>query len=101
MLIYNVTTKLSWPIHEAWLKWMKEKHIPEILATGCFTDARFVRLLDTDEAEGPTYAVQFFAETAEQYQKYLDAHAPLLRKEAMETWGEQFISFRTLMQVVN
>ena len=31
MLIYNVTFQLTWPIDEAWVKWMKEKHIPDVM----------------------------------------------------------------------
>ena len=51
MYIYNVTIQLVWGIHEDWLQWMKTKHIPEVMATGCFTDFRFVRVLEMDETE--------------------------------------------------
>ena len=61
MYIYNVTIQLVWGIHEDWLQWMKTKHIPEVMATGCFTDFRFVRVLEMDETEGPTYATKYFA----------------------------------------
>ena len=61
MLIYNVTTKLHHAIHQAWLSWMKETHIPEVLATGCFEKFQLARILETDEEEGPTYAVQYYA----------------------------------------
>jgi len=101
MFIYNVTTKIAWPIHEAWVQWMKEKHIPDVMNSGCFTDFRFVCLLETDETEGPTYAVQFFAATKADYEHYIEKHAPDLRKDVMNTWGDNFISFRTLMQLVN
>jgi hypothetical protein len=101
MLIYNVTTKISWEMHEAWVAWMKEKHLPEVMATGCFTDMRFVRLLETDETEGPTYAAQFHAENDEQYRKYINDYAPAIRQDVVNNWGSHFISFRSLMEVVN
>ena len=101
MLIYNVTTKVSWEIHEAWVAWMKEKHIPEIMAKGCFLEYRFARLLETDETEGPTYTIQFYAESKEPYRHYIEFHAPALRKDALVTWGDQFIGFRSLMELVN
>ncbi|HAK12809.1 MAG TPA: DUF4286 domain-containing protein, partial [Chitinophagaceae bacterium] len=28
MFIYNVTIMVKWSIHEAWVKWMQEQHIP-------------------------------------------------------------------------
>ena len=101
MIIYNVTTKVHWDIHEAWLAWMKDKHLPEVMASGCFIDMRFVRLLETDETEGPTYAAQFHAANMEDYKRYIEHHAPILRKDVMDNWGNNFISFRSLMEVVN
>jgi len=101
MFIYNVTTKVDWSIHDAWVKWMLEIHIPEVLATGCFDDAKLVRLLEIDEEDGPTYAAQYHAPSKAIYNSYLDKHAPELREKANAEWGNKFIAFRTLMQVVN
>ena len=101
MLIYNVTTKINWRIHEDWVKWMKEKHIPDVMNSGCFTETRFLRLLETDETEGPTYAAQFHADSIAEYNRYLEAFAPLLRKDVLTNWGDNFISFRSLMEVVH
>jgi hypothetical protein len=101
MLIYNVTTKVDHSIHEPWVEWMKAKHIDDVMKSGCFTDFKFVRLLDTDESDGPTYAVQFFAESKADYNRYIEIHAPALREDVMRTWGNKFISFRSLMQVVH
>lgn len=101
MYIYNITIQLAWAIHEDWLDWMKNKHIPEVMSTGCFTDFRFVRVLELDETEGPTYATQYFAATKEDYDRYIEHHATALRKDALDVWGNQFAGFRSLMQVVN
>ena len=101
MLIYNVTTKVSHGINEDWLKWMKEEHIPKILATGMFTDHRMVRVLETDDSEGVTYAVQYFCDNWEQYAEYIKRFAPDLRQKAVDRWGNQIVSFRTLMEVIN
>lgn len=101
MLIYNVTIQVNWSIHEAWVKWMKEKHIPDVMKSGCFTDYRFVRLLETDDTDGPTYAAQYFASTRNNYDHYIELYAPLLRKDASDNWGNNFIGFRSLMEVVH
>ena len=57
-IIYNVTTQSHHSIASQWLQWMKEEHIPDIIATGCFTHAVILRLIEVDETQGPTYAVQ-------------------------------------------
>lgn len=101
MILYNVTVKTDHSIAEAWLQWMKEEHIPEILATGCFTKASILRLLEVDDSEGPTHAVQYFAESKANYNRYLDKFAAELRKKAIQKWGEKFIAFRSVMQVVD
>jgi len=101
MYIYNVTTQLSWAIHPQWLQWMKEEHIPAVVATGCFTHHRMVKLLEVDETEGPTYAVQYFAESLETYRRYITLFSPKLQQQTQKTWGEACISFRSLMEVVH
>ncbi len=100
MIVYNVTSKVTWAIHDAWVQWMKEEHIPEVLATGCFTDAQFFRLLETEEEEGPTYTVQYFANSKELQEAYVAVHAASLRQKAFDKWGNQFIAFRSLMELV-
>lgn len=101
MFIYNVTIKLDNSIHDEWVKWMNETHIPDVMNTGCFEKFVFVRLLETDETEGPTYAVQYYAISKAQYNRYIDLHATKLRKDSMDKWGSKFIAFRTLMEVVS
>jgi hypothetical protein len=100
MLIYNVTTQVTWSIHEAWVKWMREKHLPDVMCSGCFIRVQFVRLLDTDENDGPTYAAQFYAESMERYNVYVEQYAPAMRNDVKDNWGENFISFRSLMEVI-
>ena len=101
MFIYNVTIKIQEPIHEAWLQWLKEEHVPEVLATGCFTNATIVRLLEVDDSEGPTYAVQYVAESKSLYNRYIENFAGILRQKSFDKWGKQFMGFRSLMQVIN
>jgi Domain of unknown function (DUF4286) len=101
MIIYNVTTKVNWAIHDEWLQWMRQEHIPQILETGCFYESRILRLLETDEEEGPTYAVQYHASKAEDYRAYIEHYAATFRQDAQEQWGDQIISFRSVMEVLH
>jgi len=100
MIVYNVTSKVTWAIHDEWLQWMKEEHIPEVVATCCFTHAQFLRLLETEDEEGPTYTVQYVAENKAQQEAYVANHANTLRQKAFAKWGNQFIAFRSIMEVV-
>jgi uncharacterized protein DUF4286 len=100
-VLYNVTIKVSTPIKDEWLKWLQEEHVPEVIGTGCFTHANILRLLEVDDSEGPTYAVQYFAESKALYNKYISNYAPAMRQKSFDKWGDQFIAFRSAMQFVN
>lgn len=101
MIIYNVTTKVNHSIAAEWLTWLKEEHIPDIINTGCFTQAVILHLLDADDEEGITYAVQYHTESKAFYNRYIETHATGMRKKAMDKWGNKFIAFRSIMQVVH
>jgi len=100
MIIYNVTIKVDTSIADAWLPWLLHEHIPEVMQTGCFSSNRVVRLLEVDDSEGPTYAIQYNAESKADYNRYIQLHAATLRDRSYEKWGDRFIAFRSVMQVV-
>ncbi len=101
MIVYNVTIKVDESIATDWINWLKEEHIPAVINTACFTHANVMRLLEVDDEEGPTYAVQYFTDSLEQYQLYIDKHAALMRQMSFDKWGNKFIAFRSVMEVVN
>ena len=101
MIIYNVTIKIQESIKQDWLHWLKEEHIPDVISTGCFTHALILQLLEVDDTEGPTYAVQYFAESKGLYNNYIENHAATMRQKGFDKWGDKFIAFRSVMQVVN
>ena len=100
-IIYNVTIKVQASIQTAWLNWLQQEHIPEVIATGCFTQATILHLLEIDDTEGPTYAIQYVAENKAMYDQYIEKYAPLMRQKSFDKWGDKFIAFRTLMHIVN
>ncbi|GAB4093175.1 DUF4286 family protein [Flaviaesturariibacter terrae] len=101
MLVYNVTIKVAAEIADAWLEWLRKEHAPAIVATGCFESFRVHRLLEQDDSEGPTFAVQYTAAGAGNYERYLSDFADRFRKESFDRWGNRFIAFRSLMEVIH
>jgi hypothetical protein len=100
LIIYNVTIKVEHSIAEEWLQWLKKEHIPDMLNTGCFSNASVLRLLETDDAEGVTYAVQYMAGDKDSYDGYIKRFSESMRRKSMEKWGDKFIAFRTVMEVI-
>jgi hypothetical protein len=101
MIVYNVTIKILPSIETEWLHWQKQEHIPEVMASGCFTEYKFYHLLEHEETDGITYIIQYFASSIENYTRYINEIAPRLRQKILDRWKDQFIAFRTLMEVVN
>jgi hypothetical protein len=101
MIVYNVTSKVSHAIAADWLTWLKAEHIPDLVNTGCFTHAVILHLLEADDEEGITYAVQYHAESRALYNRYMDQFSAEMRKKAIDKWGDKVIAFRTLMQLVH
>lgn len=100
-VIYNVTVKVDASIADAWLQWLQQEHIPSIMQTGCFQSSKIVRLLEVDDSEGPTYAIQYSAESKADYNRYITVHSAAMQKRSYEKWGDRFIAFRSVMQVVS
>lgn len=98
--VYNITIKVQAAIAEDWLRWQKTEHIPEIMSTAMFYDYKLYRLLEQDDAEGPTFITQFFAATKDNYEQYILDFAPSLREKAFTKWGNGFVGFRSVLQSV-
>jgi gamma-glutamylcyclotransferase (GGCT)/AIG2-like uncharacterized protein YtfP len=101
MLIYNVTTNIEESSEDKWVDWMKRKHIPDVLNTGKFVNAKMSKVLVEEDMGGVTYSVQFTVANKELLERYYQEDAPGLRKEANTLFAGRFVSFRTELEVVN
>lgn len=100
MIIYNVTINIDDSVHNEWLEWMRSKHIAEVVGTGCFTQSRILKLIGDMESGGHTYAIQYTANSLNDYNRYNEQYAGRLRNDAIEKFGDKFVAFRTLLEVV-
>ncbi|NNE75783.1 MAG: DUF4286 family protein [Pricia sp.] len=101
MLIYNVTTNIEESVHDEWLHWMQETHIPDVLATGKFLSAKMSKILVEENMGGISYSVQFTTVDRETLQKYYEEDARKLRDDVVKKFPNKFVSFRTEMEVIS
>lgn len=99
MYIYNVTTNIQEDVHDEWVQWMKNEHIPDMLNTGKFLKVLMSRVMVEEQMGGITYSVQYTAQSKEMLQKYYDENAADLRSRSKAFEGK-FVAFRTEMEVV-
>ena len=53
------------------------------------------------KAMAQPYAIQYHAESKAQYNRYIETYAPDMRQKGLDKWGDRFIAFRSVMQIVN
>lgn len=100
MIIYNVTINVDDSIHDEWISWMQQTHIPEVLATGKFLKALMSQVMVKEDLGGTTYSVQYTCESKDILLQYYEEHAPRLREEVYKRFGNKFGAFRTEMEIV-
>mgnify|MGYP001161237651 FL=1 len=98
MIIYSVEISLNKNIHDKWLKWMKDKHISDVMSTGLFIEFSFFKNLLSDEKI--TYTVQYKLKKIEDYQKYQDEFAEKLQNEHNVKFQNQFSAKRKLLEYI-
>ncbi|NNL16146.1 MAG: DUF4286 family protein [Flavobacteriaceae bacterium] len=100
MIIYNVTANIDDSIHEEWLTWIKE-HIPQVLATGNFTEAKLTKVLVEEEMGGVTYSIQYRARSREDLDNYYQNDADRLRTEGLKKFADKMLAFRTELLIID
>lgn len=100
MFLYNVTIGIDQDVEEEWLAWMKEEHIPDVLATGKFVTYKMYKVLHDNNDGSVSYSVQYFAETLDQVVSYLEHFAPALVEKHKQKYGNKHVAFRTLLEEI-
>ncbi len=101
MIIYNVTINVDKDIYPEWLQWMKQVHIPEVMATGCFHEYKICKLLGGDEETGLNIAVQYTAPDMMHYERYKNEFATALQQKTTLKYRDKLAAFRTLLEVLS
>lgn len=99
MILYNVTISVDGRVEKEWFKWMREVHIPEIMATKLFVDHKIYKLLNEVDG-GTTYAVQYFALDMQDINTYMREHADRLQEAHAGRYQTKALAFQTLLEQV-
>lgn len=73
MIRYEVVVTVRDDLRERFEEYFRRKHIPEILATGCFVEIRF------DRSDGGSYRTVYHAATRADLERYLAEHTARFR----------------------
>ena len=99
MIIYNVTVIIDHSVETEWLHWMKSKHIPDVMDTGCFLEYRMSKILSGEHDGGTSYSIQYLCNSMETYNDYVARYSDKLQHEHTQKYQGKFGAFRTLMNI--
>ena len=98
-VIYNVTVKIEKESESAWVQWMRNTHIPDVLATKSFLNAKLNKILFLDESDGITYTVQYMSQDMKTLDRYHKEFASKLQKDLVTHFKDKYVAFRSIMEV--
>ncbi|MCK5104626.1 MAG: DUF4286 family protein [Cyclobacteriaceae bacterium] len=101
MILYNITFNIEPEIQNDWLAWIKNEYFPFALDTGLFLDVKMYRLLNETENQGLTYSVQFFSDSLEKVNTYLENYAPEIVERHNEAFKYKHVSFMTILESID
>jgi Domain of unknown function (DUF4286) len=99
MIIYKVEITIEAGIESEWFDWMKRVHVPDVVRTGCFSQCRIYKVIDSDAAN-PSYVMQYHCQSLEEYHRYRDNFAPARQKEHSDKFAGRFRGERQLLEEV-
>ena len=97
MLLYNVTITVDIDVHEEWARWVRQSHIPDVMATGMFVSYRMSRLMGHEHTDAEIYTMQYLVKDMAYLRRYQEEFAPELQRQHKERYDGKFAAFRTVM----
>jgi hypothetical protein len=94
MITYEVTALVEASLAQSYERYMRQQHIPDVLASGCFQSADFA------SAAPGRYRMRYEASTNEDLERYLTMHAARLREDAASHFPEGVVLSREVWTVM-
>ena len=101
MILYSVTINIEPDFAQKWEQYMREEHIPDVMATGYFEGYRMTRLLQPEPDSGITWNIQYECVSMAQLNIYNEKAAPALQADHTKQFEGKFVAFRTILEVVD
>lgn len=99
MIIYRVQVSVVAELAHRWEQYMRGEHIADVLATGCFVSARFMRMAEGAEGE-VVFETEYAASHRADLDTYVAHHAERLRGHHNERFADGVRASRSVFQVV-
>ena len=100
MIVYNETIIVEEAVYADWLGWMKEVHIPAVMATGFFESYRVLAVIDSPN-EGITTCIQYNTDSEAKFGQFYNEHLHALHSSHQQRYENKFVLYTTLMETID
>lgn len=100
MIIYSVQITIQKSVSENWLAYMQQKHIREVMDTGCFSSFQLLKQTDFEDDINDRYIVNYACVSEDLLQKYLTNFAASLREDVVKHFEHQFTAERKIYKLL-
>mgnify|MGYP000147075953 CR=1 FL=1 len=101
MTNYTVTINIDHEVESHWFDWMRNQHIPDVLATKLFSECIILKAIEPEEEGKSTYSFLYMCESDEELNLYLAEHATRLRDEHTALFKGRFTASRSISEVLD
>ena len=101
MFIFNTTYLVSDKVHDTWLKWVREQHIPFMLESSYFSRPQVARVITSDKQEGTSFSVQFHVQDMQTLKLWNQKYSLLFQEKCSQEFGTEVIFFTTVLELIN
>ena len=100
MIVYNETIIVEDASYDAWITYMREEHIPAVMATGYFDSYKILNVIDSPN-EGVTTCVQYNTDSEARFAKFYNEHLHPLHTKHHELYENKYVLYSSLMETID
>lgn len=101
MIAYSVSVSVDRDIEADWLSWMRDIHIPDVMAAGYFDAYQIQKVIELEAvAERVTYTIDYYCESLGKYKAYRKKAAAGLQAEHAKRYEGRFSASRRVSEVI-
>ncbi len=100
MYIYSVKCRVNNEVATAWESFFIDKHLDDLVKTGCFTHYEFIEL-QSDDPMSTYYVSNYYYETPEDLERYTTEFADELRHDVVSRFKGKFQVSRDIYEVLS
>jgi hypothetical protein len=100
MLIFNITFLVADKVADKWLQWVNNTLIPDMLASGYFTEPQLAKVLGNHGQDGTSYAVQYHVADMDILENWHREHGSVMERNCASLFGEDVLLFTTVLELI-